>query len=127
MIRASLLALAIFGFSAGIRAGGANGPDIIGNWTRQDGETLIRISPCGDAICAVNTWVRDPNGDEKLGDTLMMTMKPKSPTALSGRAYDKRRDRTYSMSISVGPSGMRTSGCVLLGILCKSAEWRRIP
>jgi uncharacterized protein (DUF2147 family) len=106
-------------------ASATNGPDIVGGWARQDGTVRIMISPCGDALCAVNTWVRDPDSDEKPGDTLVMTLHPVSPTALSGRAYDRRRRKDFSMNISLGASGMLTKGCVLFGILCKSAEWTR--
>lgn len=125
MIRASLFGLAMLGLSATASASATSGPDIVGHWARRDGETRISISPCGDALCAVNTWVRDPGGDERLDDTLVLTLKPDSPTALSGRAYDRRRNISYSMHISLTSSDMRTSGCVMLGMLCKSAEWTR--
>lgn len=126
-IHASLLAALLFGLSAGPVAATSGGPNILGDWARRDGATRIRISPCGTALCAVNTWVRNPAGDEKPGDTLVMTLAPESPTELSGRAYDKRRDMTFSMNISFGPSGMRTEGCLFLGMLCRSAEWTRVP
>jgi uncharacterized protein (DUF2147 family) len=126
MIHTSLIWLAMLGLSTTAFASATSGPDIVGYWSRRDGETRISISPCGDALCAVNTWVRDPGGSEKLGDTLVMTLKPDSNSVLSGRAYDQRRDISYSMHISLTPSDMRTSGCVLLGMLCKSAEWTRI-
>jgi uncharacterized protein (DUF2147 family) len=126
-IRACLLGALLLGLSAGAASAANGGPNILGDWARRDGGTRIRISPCGDALCAVNTWVRNPAGDEKPGDTLVMTLEPESPTELSGRAYDKRRDMTFSMNISLGPSGMRTDGCLFLGMLCRSAEWTRVP
>jgi uncharacterized protein (DUF2147 family) len=101
-------------------------PGIIGNWVRQDGEIRIQIAPCGNSLCAVNTWVSDPSGDEKLGDTLEMTLQVKSPTMLSGRAHDERRNMTYSIDIIVGPSSMQTQGCMLFGMLCKRAQWKRL-
>jgi uncharacterized protein (DUF2147 family) len=106
-------------------ANATNGPNIVGGWARQDGTVRITVSPCGDALCAVNTWVRDPDSDEKVGDTLVMTLHPVSPTALSGHAYDQRRRMDFSMHISLGASGMQTKGCVMLDILCKSTEWTR--
>ncbi len=92
---------------------------------RQDGGTRIRIRPCGSDPCAVNTWVRDPEAGEKPGDTLVLTLSPRSATVLAGQAYDERRAMTYSMRISIGPADMRTEGCFLFGILCKSAAWTR--
>ncbi|WP_158931621.1 DUF2147 domain-containing protein [Acidisphaera sp. S103] len=126
MTRVNLLGLATLWMPMVALAGNASSASLTGNWARQDGATRINIAPCGDAVCAVNTWVRDPKGNEKLGDTLVMTLKPNTPSDLSGRAYDKRRDMSYSMHISLGPSGMETRGCVLFGVLCKTAEWTRV-
>jgi uncharacterized protein (DUF2147 family) len=97
----------------------------IGDWTRQDGGTRISIKPCGTDLCAVNTWVRDPDGGEMPGDRLVLTLSPRSATVLAGQAYDERRAMTYSMRILIGPGEMRTEGCFLFGILCKSAAWTR--
>ena len=110
-----------------VAAGWAGAPDaaLVGDWTRQDGGTRITIRPCGTELCAVNTWVRDPEGSEKRGDTLVLTLAPRSATVLAGQAYDERRAMTYSMRISVGPADMRTEGCFLFGILCRTAAWTR--
>lgn len=118
------LALAV---AAGQAAAGLPNDDLVGKWVRRDGASEIAISACGDKICAVNIWVRDPDGSEKPGDELILSLRHTSPTELDGRAYDKRRELSYAMEITFGPAGMRTEGCVLLGLLCKSAEWTRIP
>jgi uncharacterized protein (DUF2147 family) len=125
MTPASVLVLATLGLSGVTIVKDANGSAMLGNWLREDGKTRINISPCGDALCATNTWVGDPDSAEKLGDVLVMTLKQDSPNVLSGNAYDRRRRMDYSMHVSVGPSKMRTNGCVLLGLLCKSVEWAR--
>jgi uncharacterized protein (DUF2147 family) len=104
----------------------ASGPGPWGEWVRQDGLSRIRVTPCSDKICAVNTWVKDPDGDEKVGDMLVMTLHGRSPSELSGRAHDERRDINFSMTISFGPAGMRTHGCMMLGLLCRTAEWIRV-
>jgi len=112
-----------------VAAAWAAAPDstLIGDWTRQDGGTRISIKPCGTDLCAVNTWVRDPEGSEKPGDTLVLTLSPRSATVLAGQAYDERRAMTYSMRILIGPAQMRTDGCFLFGMLCKRAAWTRDP
>ncbi len=104
----------------------ASGPDPVGDWARDDGTTKMSIAPCGQKLCAKNTWVKDPNGDEKLGDVLEMTLEPKSATVFAGEAFDQRRDMTYSMKLSMTGSKMQTQGCVLLGIICKTADWTRV-
>jgi uncharacterized protein (DUF2147 family) len=110
-----------------ISAGRSAGLDPIGVWTRRDGGTRIQITPCGSNLCAVNTWVRDPQGNEKVGDTLVLTLTPASPSVMQGKAYDQRRQMTYSMTMTFDPVGMTTHGCIVFGLLCKTAEWAREP
>lgn len=126
MTRTGVLALGTLLLSSTAFANTAMPADIMGSWMRQDGATRIDIAPCGTSICAINTWVRDPSGSEKVGDTLVMTLAPDKAGAMSGHALDVRRDMTFSMDISLAAPGMRTRGCTLMGILCKSAEWVRV-
>jgi uncharacterized protein (DUF2147 family) len=107
--------------SAGDPASGG----LLGNWARDDGSTRIAISPCGADLCAVNTFVKDPNGKEKVGDKLILTLKPVSGSELQGPAFDVRRQMHYKMTITMTGNEMQTSGCVFLGILCKKASWTR--
>ena len=107
------------------RAGAGGGPTITGDWSRTDGGSRISISPCGEQLCAVNTWIRDPSKGELVGDRLVMSLQPRDPTALSGEAYDERRQLRYSMSISVSGDAMTTEGCMLAGVVCKSMHWTR--
>ena len=99
--------------------------DPLGEWVRSDHESQIEISPCGPDLCAVNEWVRDPKSSEKAGDVLVMSLQETAPGHLEGQAYDKRRDMSYAMTLSFTESDMRTEGCVLMGLLCRSAEWVR--
>jgi uncharacterized protein (DUF2147 family) len=101
-------------------------PDPVGDWQRDDGESRIRIAPCGAALCATNIWVGDPNGREKVGDTLVLSLKPKSDSELDGDAYDRRRDMTYSMHMSVSRTALSTRGCILVGLICRRATWKHV-
>jgi len=60
---------------ASASAAAAGGPAFLGNWARGDGKTHIRVEPCGAEFCGVNTWVRPGHG-EKVGDTLVVNVKP---------------------------------------------------
>lgn len=102
-------------------------PDPMGNWARNDGTSKITIAPCGTNICATNTWIKDPDSEEKVGDRLILTLKPVSADELDGDAHDERRNMNYEMRMTVQPTSLKTSGCILFGLLCKSAEWTRIP
>lgn len=97
--------------------------DITGNWMRGDGKARVNVTRCGSAYCATNTWIRDGNPSEKVGDVLVMRIKPQSGVVLAGTAYDPQRKLNLSASVSISGDTMTTRGCVLGGILCKSMNW----
>eukprot|EP01037_Dinobryon_pediforme_P007701 gene7701-7762_t len=98
-----------------------------GNWMRGDGMSKVRVAPCGNDICATNTWIEDPNSSEKVGDVLVMRLKPSGGNVLRGTAYDAQRNLTYSFDMTVNPSQLNTKGCILAKLLCKDVIWNRIP
>jgi uncharacterized protein (DUF2147 family) len=108
-------------------AGAGGGPTIVGDWSRNDGSSRINIGPCGNLLCAVNTWIRDPADGELVGDRLVLALQPRDPNALTGEAFDERRKLRYSLLISVSGNAMTTEGCLVNGVLCKSLRWIRVP
>jgi uncharacterized protein (DUF2147 family) len=101
--------------------------DITGVWARGDGKAQVRIEPCGEHFCATNIWVKDTARGEAVGDTLVMMVKPDGADRLAGKAYDRKRKLTYSMEIRVEPDQLKSRGCVLGGLACRSVAWTRIP
>ena len=97
-----------------------------GTWARGDGNARVRIAPCGSAICATNLWIKDPKSSEKVGDKLIMKLKPKGDNVLSGEAYDPQRKMSYAMEMRVTKSSLSTRGCIVGGLLCKSVSWSRL-
>jgi uncharacterized protein (DUF2147 family) len=97
----------------------------LGNWVRGDGKTHIRVEPCGAAFCGVNTWVRPGVSGEKVGDTLVVHVKPAGAGRWSGTAFDRRRKETYTMKVHVANDHMTTQGCVMGGLVCQSMHWSR--
>ena len=95
-----------------------------GKWNRDDGGSKITIQPCGKSFCAVNTFIRDPKSEEKVGDVLVMTLQDKG-SELGGTAFDKRRNKSYNLTVSVKNAAMTTRGCILGGLLCKGIAWTR--
>lgn len=103
----------------------ARSEGILGNWSRGDGNARVRIAPCGGALCAINTWIRDPSSGEHVGDRLVMKVSG-GGSSMSGTAYDPQRKLNYNLEINYGPETMQTRGCVLAGIVCKSISWTRV-
>jgi uncharacterized protein (DUF2147 family) len=101
-------------------------PEINGVWARGDGNAHVRIAPCGADLCAVNIWVKDTSKGEAVGDTLVMMVKPQAPGRYTGTAYDRKRKLTVSMDISVEPKRLKSRGCMLGGLACRSVSWSRL-
>ncbi|MBV8186739.1 MAG: DUF2147 domain-containing protein [Alphaproteobacteria bacterium] len=100
---------------------------LTGNWSRTDGQARIHIERCGDSVCAVNTWVKDPAKGELVGDRFVMTVRPRQPTTLAGEAFDVRRGLTYSFLISLDQDAMTTKGCLVASVVCRTMNWVRVP
>ena len=124
-----ILALVLVGSAIVVAgsAGAGSGPTITGDWTRNDGASRITVGPCGELLCAVNTWIRDPADGELVGDRLVLALQPRDAGALTGEAFDERRKLRYSLLISVNGNAMTTQGCLLSGIVCKTMRWIRVP
>jgi uncharacterized protein (DUF2147 family) len=120
----SKLGLSALGVVLGISGSqAAQGPNPNGVWMRDDGNAKVRIARCGEAICATNLWIRDTSGGEEVGDRLVMSLSPRSPTTLAGKAYDPKRKMSYSVTVTVEGERLVTRGCILGGVVCKNVYW----
>lgn len=109
-----------------LAAGAAQAGELDGQWSRGDGKAKVVIAPCGENLCATNTWVRPGTPKEKAGDVLVMSLKPVDGQYYEGTAFDPQRDLTYRMRVTVQGDRMDSRGCVLAGLLCKGMGWTRI-
>jgi uncharacterized protein (DUF2147 family) len=120
--------LLVCGFAAPERPAAASvAPDPSGVWQRGDGNAKVRIAPCGSDVCAINTWIKDTSSGEAVGDRLVMKLTQTTGNVLAGTAYDPKRGRTYSITLTVETTGLTTKGCILYGLLCRSVTWSRLP
>ena len=97
----------------------------LGDWTRGDGESKIHVAPCGAKVCARNTWVRHGVSGEKVGDRLILDVRPAGAGRWSGKAFDPQRRRTYTIGVRVVNAHMTTRGCMMRGLFCESMNWSR--
>jgi uncharacterized protein (DUF2147 family) len=103
----------------------AREPPYLGNWARGDGKTKIHVASCGAEVCARNTWVRHGVPGEKVGDRLVLNVKPAGAGHWSGNAFDPQRNRTYTIAVRVAHKHMNTRGCMMGGLMCQSMNWSR--
>ena len=108
-----------------VRMGDAPLRVAFGNWSRDDGQARVRMAPCGKSLCATNTWIRDAASSEKVGDRLVMDLKPSGAGSWKGTAYDPQRKLTYSMTMTFASGKLQTRGCVLGGMFCRNVGWTR--
>lgn len=99
---------------------------LMGRWARDDGKALVKIERCGKDWCAVNTWIKPGIKDEKVGDRLIMTLDESNGESFHGSAHDPQRKLTFKISVLARPDVLQTRGCVLGGIVCKTARWTRL-
>lgn len=126
MSRSILVAVLGASFSLPAVLASAAEPYPSGLWSRSDGNARVRFERCGADLCARNVWIGDTSGGEAVGDVLIMKLKPESAGSLAGTAYDPKRKLTYAVQISVSKSQLKTRGCVLGGLVCKTVSWTRL-
>lgn len=97
-----------------------------GDWARGDGIAKVRIAPCGNSLCATNFWIKPGTKDEKVGDVLVLTVTPHSSQVWRGHAFDPQRNLHLRMEVKMAGNSMTSRGCVLGGLICKQASWKRI-
>ena len=132
MRKAWLAALALVGVSNPALAADPNG-----DWLVAEKSAVIRIVPCGDALCGNIAWTKGPAGNDKnnpepakrnrpvLGLTILQNMKPAGANRWEGEIYNAKDGNTYSGSIALaGDNTLRIEGCVL-GFLCGGQDWTR--
>ena len=101
--------------------------DILGTWLRDNGAVQVKFEPCGDAICGNIVWVK-PGSDSKakIGQRLFFDMRPNGANSWTGKAASPDSGSVYSGKMSIEGSGLNTLGCVAGGLICKSANWKKI-
>jgi len=88
----------------------------------------VKFDTCGDAICGNIAWLK-PGADTKakVGQRLFFDMRPDGPNSWTGKAANPDNGSIYSGKMLIEGSTLSTSGCIIGGLICKSANWRRIP
>lgn len=109
--------------AASLPVGTAQAADPYGVWMRGDGNARVEIAPCGTELCATNLWVGDTSKGEEVGDVLIMSLERTSDTVFSGTAFDPKRDKTFSMTLTIEENGLATRGCIIAGLFCRDVTW----
>jgi uncharacterized protein (DUF2147 family) len=129
-----LAAILVLAAAAGSR------PPVEGDWLTADRSALVRIAPCGRALCGtvVRVLAKGPNvprtdinnSDAALrsrplaGLRVLSGFVPDGSGWTGGRAYDPKSGRSYKAKLALARDGSLTvTGCILF--LCRSQRWTR--
>lgn len=118
--------------------------DVTGLWATEAQKSHVRIEPCGERLCGVIVWLKEPNDDqgrpkrdifnqdESQRDRAIVGLRLLSGFEMSGgaswsggRIYNPEDGKTYKSKISLqDDKTLKVEGCVL--IFCKSQIWTRV-
>jgi uncharacterized protein (DUF2147 family) len=117
-----------------------------GTWLTEDKKAQIRLENCGGALCGKIVWLKEPSDPETnkpktdknnadagkqsrplLGVPIVLAMKPSgTPDKWDGQVYNAEDGKTYSGSFTLtGANTADLKGCVMGGLICKTAAWTR--
>lgn len=95
----------------------------------------MKIEPCGDAMCGVLVWLKDPKKDVNnpdpskrdrplLGSQMLFDLKPSGSSGQwDGQLYDAENGKTYKGSIHLEDGKLDMKGCV--AVFCDDEKWTR--
>lgn len=98
-------------------------PSLLGLWSRADGSAHVKVERCAQRYCAVSTWVKPGNSDDKPGDRLVMNLTLAQPAVWEGEAFDPQHNINYRLRIQATGREATLHGC--LGTFCKDTSWTR--
>jgi hypothetical protein len=94
----------------------------IGDWQTEGEKGMVRIEPCGQALCG---YVLDPSSNAR-GETVLVDMKSKSMSEWSGNIYSRDSGNSYYGTISMkGPNALKVEACALGWFFCSGNVWSR--
>jgi len=99
-----------------------------GLWRVADGTAVIRVSPCGGAVCGYVAAAPKPEPGEKsaVGRKILLNLR-RSGDSWHGPILNLDDGKTYQGSISQGGDAnhLKIQGCAGGGI-CGGETWRRV-
>jgi hypothetical protein len=94
----------------------------VGDWETEGGKGMVRIEPCGQALCG---YVFDPSSKAK-GETVLVDMKSKSASEWSGSIYSRASGNIYYGTIAMkGSNSLQVEACALGRFFCSGNLWSR--
>jgi uncharacterized protein (DUF2147 family) len=99
----------------------------LGDWQSEGNKGLVRIEPCGDALCG---YMVDATTNAK-GETILINMKPKMKSEgaaeWTGTIVSRAGGSTYYATMALRQSNtLRVEACAVGRFFCSGNDWSRI-
>lgn len=131
-MRAMAIAL-LLAISASVQAQPAAASPI-GLWQNPKGTIMVRTRNCGEMLCGNIVWAsptamadaREAGVTSLIGTELLSDYRPTGAGRWTGQVYVPDQGRRFYSTIEIkGENGLKISGCILGGLICKHQEWTR--
>ena len=106
----------------------------LGTWINPHGTVKVQTGACGAALCGHVVWASArANADAAesgvprlIGTELLSNYRPVGAGRWRGEVYVPDMGRRFASTIEPqGADGLRISGCILGGLICRSQIWHR--
>jgi uncharacterized protein (DUF2147 family) len=95
----------------------------LGDWQSEGNKGLVRIEPCGSALCG---YMVDATTNAK-GETILINMKSKGATEWTGTIVSRASGSTHYATMALKQSNtLRVEACAVGRFFCSGNDWSRI-
>lgn len=114
----------------------ASAQDVLsGQWKNPKGSVIVRLTPCGHAICGVvinasehaKDTARKGGTPNLIGTRILSDLRPTGDGNFKGQVFDPKRNiRAPATVWLVGHDALEVRGCAFLGLVCMEQRWTRV-
>lgn len=108
---------------------------IEGVWKNRPNTLVVRIAPCGDALCGTvieatddaKDSVRKAGAPKLVGTQVLTGFRKSSNDSYSGNVFNPNLNVRAAGTITlVSPTVLLVKGCVFAGLICRQQHWTRV-
>jgi len=95
----------------------------LGDWQTEGNKGLVRIEPCGRALCG---YVLNAATNAK-GETVLSNMKAKTDSQWTGDIYSRASGNSYFAKMTLkAPNTLHVEACAFSRFFCSGNDWTRV-
>lgn len=121
--------------AAAVPATGSAQTALAGQWKNPMGSVIVRLTPCGNAICGVvvdasehaKETARKGGTPNLIGTRILSDLRPDGNGSFRGQGFDPKRNIHAQATVRlVSRNSLAVRGCAVFGLVCKEQLWTRI-